>query len=129
MRHLLIWGGVGAVSLALIVPTFADPPGSVRGVGLSTSQTATADGPELVQSTRGVYVHDVSLICSTAPCELALYDSASAASGAGTLKWEGRVAVNNGSYEHSFSAPLATLTGLRVEVSGAGGNAFTSYEP
>lgn len=119
----------GVVSLVLTAPAFADPPGSVRGVGLSTSSTTTIEGPEVVQSTRGVHIWAVSVLCTTAPCEVALYDSNSATSGDGTVKWEGRVPSSNGSYQLAFSAPISTLTGLRVEVSGAGGNAFVSYEP
>ena len=130
MRRIVsrsLW--VGVVSLVLAAPAFADPPGSVRGVGVSTSNTTTLEGPEVVQSTRGVYVWGVSLLCTTAPCEVALYDSASATSGDGTVKWEGRASANNGTYHIAFGAPIATLTGLRVEVSGAGGNAFVSFEP
>ena len=119
----------GVVSFALAAPAFADPPGSVRRVGLSTSNTTAIEGREVVQSTRGVYVHSISLLCTTAPCEVAMFDSTSATSGAGTVKWEGRVASNNGTYTQDFPAPLATLTGLTVEVSGVGGNAFVSYEP
>lgn len=129
MRRLVSAVVAGVVSLGLAAPVFADPPGSVRGVGVSTSNTTTTEGPEVVQSVRGVYVWGVSLLCTTAPCEVALYDSASATSGAGTAKWEGRVASNNGTYHIAFSAPIATLTGLRVEVTGTGGNAFVSYEP
>ena len=126
-----IWLGVcaGVVSLVLTAPAFADPPGSVRGIGLSTSNTTTTEGREVVQSTRGVYVHSISLLCTTAPCEVAIFDSTSTTSGAGIVKWEGRVASNNGTYTQDFPAPLATLTGLTVEVSGTGGNAFVSYEP
>ena len=120
----------GVISLGLAAPAFADPPGSVRGVGVSTSNTTTTEGPEVVQSVRGVYVHGISLLCTTAPCEVALYDSTSTTSGAGTVKWEGRVSANNGTYTMPFGgAPLATLNGLRVEVTGVGGNAFVSYEP
>ena len=129
MRRFVSGVLAGAVSLWLSAPAFADPPGSVRGIGLSTSNTTTTEGPEVVQSVRGVYVWGVSLLCTTAPCEVALYDSASATSGAGTVKWEGRVASNNGTYHIAFGAPIATLTGLRVEVSGTGGNAFVAYEP
>ena len=129
MRRIV--GGVvaGVVSLALMAPAFADPPGSVRGVGLETSETATTDGPELVQSARGTYVWSIALLCTTAPCEVALYDSASSTQAAGTLKWEGRVASNNGTYTQDFPAPLAFSTGLRVEVSGVGGKAFVAREP
>ena len=129
MRRFVSGVLAGVVSLALMAPAFADPPGSVRGVGLSTSNTTTTEGPEVVQSVRGVYIWSASLLCTTAPCEVALYDSASATSGDGTAKWEGRVASNNGTYHIAFGAPIATLTGLRVEVSGVGGNAFVSYEP
>ena len=119
----------GVVSLVLAAPAFADPPGSVRGVGLSTSNTTTTEGPEVVQSVRGVYVWSLSLLCTTAPCEVAIYDSTSSTSGSGTVKWEGRVASNNGTYVQDFKAPLSLVNGLRVEVSGTGGNAFVSYEP
>jgi len=129
MRRFVSGVLAGAVSLWLSAPAFADPPGSVRGIGLSTSNTTTTEGPEVVQSVRGVYVWGVSLLCTTAPCEVALYDSASATSGEGTVKWEGRVASSNGTYHIAFGAPIATLTGLRVEVSGTGGNAFVAYEP
>ena len=129
-----IWLSVvlaGVVSLALSAPAFADPPGSVRGVGLATSNTTSTEGNgrEVVQSTRGVYVWSISLMCTTAPCEVAIYDSTSTTDGAGTLKWEGRVASNNGTYVQDFQAPLSLLTGLTVVVSGAGGSAFVSYEP
>lgn len=120
---------VGAVSLVLAAPAFADPPGSVRGVALSTSNTTEAEGREVVQSTRGVYVWSISFLCTTAPCEVGIYDSTSTTSGAGTRKWEGRVASNNGTYVQDFPAPLALSTGLTVEVSGPGGNAFVAYEP
>src|SRR3990167_8629492 len=121
MRRIV--GGVvaGVVSFVLAAPAFADPPGSVRGVGLEMSETLTTDGPELVQSARGTYVWSIALLCTTAPCEVALYDSASSTQAAGTLKWEGRVASNNGTYTQDFQAPLAFLMGLRVEVSGVGG--------
>jgi len=129
MRRLVSGVLAGVVSCALTAPVFADPPGSVRGVGLETSNTLTTDGPEVVQSARGVYVWAISLLCATAPCEVALYDSASATSGAGVVKWEGRVSANNGVYSEAFGAPIATLNGLRVEVVGTGGNAFVVFEP
>lgn len=123
----VLW--VGVVSLWLAAPAFADPPGSVRGVGLSTSNTTTTDGPEVVQSARGAYVWSIALLCTTAPCEVAIYDSASTTSGDGTVKWEGRVASNNGTYTQDFKAPLALTNGMRVEVTGTGGSAFVSFEP
>ena len=129
MRQLVGVILAGGVSLALISSAFADPPGSVRGVGLETSNTTTAESLEVVQSTRGVYVWSLALLCTTAPCEMAIYDSTSSTSGAGTLKWEGRVASNNGTYTQDFKAPLSLSNGLRVEVVGTGGSAFVSYEP
>lgn len=126
LRYLVV---AGVVSCALTAPAFADPPGSVRGVGLNTSNTTTAEGREVVQSVRGVYVWSISLLCTTAPCEVALYDSTSTGNGNGTVKWEGRVASNNGTYTQDFKAPLALTTGLTVVVNGTGGNAFVSYEP
>ena len=129
MRRFVSGVLAGVVSLALMAPAFADPPGSVRGVGLSTSNTTATEGREVVQSVRGAYVWSLSLLCTTAPCEIAIYDSTSSTSGAGTLKWEGRVASNNGTYVQDFKAPLSLSTGLVVEVSGTGGSAFVSYEP
>lgn len=119
----------GVVSLVLAAPAFADPPGSVRRVGLATSNTTSTEGREVVQSVRGVYVHSISLLCTTAPCEVAIYDSTSTTIAAGIWKWEGRVASNNGTYTQDFSAPLALSSGLTVEVSGTGGIAFVAYEP
>ena len=119
----------GVVSFALTAPAFADPPGSVRGVGLSTSNTTSTESREVVQSVRGVYVHSISLLCTTAPCEVAIYDSTSTTDGAGTVKWEGRVSANNGTYVQDFKAPLSLSTGLTVVVTGTGGSAFVSYEP
>lgn len=129
MRRMLEVLMAGVASVALAASAFADPPGRVRGVGLEVSNTTTTEGPEVVQSTRGVYVHAISLLCTTAPCEVALYDSTSTESGIGTVKWEGRVPDNNGAYAQSFTAPLALTNGLRVEVAGTGGSAFVSYEP
>lgn len=131
MRRLIKVIAAGVVSCVLAAPAFADPPGSVRGVGLSTSNTTSTEGNgrEVVQSVRGVYLWSLSLLCTTAPCEVAVYDSTSTTDGAGTLKWEGRVASNNGTYTQDFKAPLALLTGLTVVVNGAGGSAFVSYEP
>ena len=127
-----IWLSVvlaGVVSCALSAPAFADPPGSVRGVGFATSNTTTTDGREVVQSVRGVYVWSIALLCTTAPCEVAIYDSTSTTDAVGTLKWEGRVASNNGTYVQDFKAPLSLSTGLAVFVTGVGGSAFIAYEP
>jgi hypothetical protein len=129
MRRILGAILAGGVSLALASPAFADPPGSVRRVGLQSSLTTTAEAREVVQSVRGVYVWSIALMCTTAPCEVAIYDSTSATSGAGTVKWEGRVSSNNGTYTQDFQAPLSLSTGLTLEVSGTGGRAFVSYEP
>jgi len=129
MRRLVGVILAGGVSFALTSSAFADPPGSVRGVGLQTSNTTVTESREVVQSVRGVYVWSISLMCTTAPCEVAIYDSASTTDGNGTVKWEGRVASNNGTYIQDFHAPLALTTGLTVVVSGTGGNAFVSYEP
>src|SRR3990167_5836974 len=129
MRRFVSGVLAGAVSLWLPAPAFADPPGGVRRVALITSNTTTTEGQEVVQSVRGVYVWSLSLLCTTAPCEVAIYDSTSSTSGSGTVKWEGRVASNNGTYVQDFKAPLSLVNGLRVEVSGTGGNAFVSFEP
>lgn len=129
MRRLVGVILAGGVSLALTSSAFADPPGSVRRVALNTSNTTAVESREVVQSVRGVYVHAISLLCTTAPCEVAIYDSTSTTDGDGTVKWEGRVASNNGTYTQDFPAPLATQTGLTVVVTGTGGNAFVAFEP
>jgi len=93
-----------------------------------TDNVLTTDGRTVVKSVRGGYVHSISLLCTTAPCEVAIFDSASSVSGAGTLKWEGRVSANNGDYSLDFATPIVTENGIAVEVTGTGGSAFIGFE-
>ena len=111
-------------------PAWAIRPGTSTQVG-ETANTTTSEGREVIKSVRGGYVHAISLLCTTAPCEVAIYDSTAngvANTGVGTLKWEGRVASNNGTYTQDFPVPLVTENGIAVEVAGVGGSSFVEFE-
>ena len=121
---------VGLASVLLAGPAWAVRPGVVLDAA-ETANVTTTQGRTSVKSVRGAYVFSISLLCTTAPCEVALYDSV--ADGAtndnvGTLKWEGRVSTNNGTYIQDFARPIVTTAGLEVQVSGTGGSAFVSYQ-
>ena len=110
------WVGVaGVVSLVLAAPAEAIRPGASKAVAETASGTARA-ARTVVKDVRGGYVHAISLVCPTAPCEVAIYDSTSTTFGAGTLKWEGRVASNNGTYTQDFPVPLVTDDGIAMDV-------------
>lgn len=116
-----------AGSFLLPAGVWASRPGDSVGRA-EVDNVVRDDGRTLVKSVRGGYIHSVSLICTTAPCEVAVYDSTSSVSGAGTLKWEGRISANNGSFSESFFTPLVTENGIAVEVTGTGGSAFIGFE-
>ena len=130
-RGLRIALGVVVVgSLALPATAYAVRPGD-SAQQAETENITTAEGRVVVKSVRGGYIHALSLLCTTAPCEVAVYDSVASGvsnTGVGTLKWEGRVSANNGTYTQDFPVPLVLTNGITVEVAGTGGAAFVAYE-
>ena len=130
-RGLRIALGVVVVgSLVLPATAYAVRPGDSAGRA-ETANVTTATGRSVVKSVRGGYVHALSLLCTTAPCEVAVYDSVAdgvSNTGVGTLKWEGRVSANNGTYTQDFPVPLVLTNGITVEVAGTGGSSFIAYE-
>lgn len=121
---------IGVASVWLATPAEAVRPGSSEQLA-ETANTTSTEVREAIKTVRGGYVHAVSLLCDTAPCEVAIYDSTAEGaenSGVGTLKWEGRVSANNGTYTQDFPVPLVTDNGIAVEVSGVGGSAFVAFE-
>lgn len=105
-------------------------PGASTGVA-ETANTTLSEGREAIKTVRGGYVHALSLLCTTAPCEVAVYDSAAggpANSGVGTLKWEARASSNNSAEDQMLPVPIATDDGIAIEVTGAGASVFTAYE-
>lgn len=112
------WGlGIGLAGLWLAGPVEAVRPGASKGIAETTCSTQTRSGERaVVKSVRGGYVHALSLVCPTAPCEVALYDSASSTLSDGTVRWEGRVASNHGTYSEAFQTPLVFDDGVAYEV-------------
>ena len=116
MRRLCEIVTVGVVSLWLAAPAEAVRPGASKQVAETTCSSGTSSFRRVIKSVRGGYVHAISLLCPTAPCEVAIFDSTSSTAANGTIRWEGRVASNNGTYSEAFKAPLVMDEGIAYEV-------------
>lgn len=112
---------VAVAGFMLATTAFAVAPGSENHRKRSSGPISTNS---VVDSTGGVHLGTVTLVCNSAPCEVVVYDSASVNSGA-TVVHEGKVATTNETYTENVD--LITDKGLYVEVTGTG-YAFVTFE-
>lgn len=127
MRRLVVWSLLaGVVSFALAAPAFAVRPGASQNRAEISSPISPTVSGTVVKSVRGALVHSMTLVCPTAPCEMAIFDVASAVD-TGDSAWEARAASNDETITVTFPVPLVTDSGLNVQVS-SDGTGFIAYE-
>ena len=108
----------GLACLGWSANVWADRPGLPMERGESSqAEVFPAANGVVVKSVRGGYVWAISMVCTTAPCVMALYDSDTVGVG-GRAIWEIAAGSNNESNVQSFPIPLVTTTGIRVNGTG-----------
>ena len=118
-RAAFVW----AAGVLLAAQAWAVEPGASRGrAQSSTSFTAGS----VVKDVRGALVWSMSIVCTTGPCTLVLYDSATANTSAAVI-YEAKAATGEDTHV-IFTTPLVTVNGLYAALQQGTGYGFVSYE-